>query len=246
MFKKLDIGRSSIAFAVLILLVVGLMLVTSLRRTTYITLPTDTTDSEQSVTINPEDGVNTVTVTTDTVQTIIASLSRSDYRRTLRIEQLWSGGSGSRDITVTQVGDFHRIDEVLSDGQVQHTLSSPELVYIWFDDDLPIYESPLGAFTVHQLQGIPTYEDVLDLPTYSISDAGYESLSGVRCIYVETAVDSDGYQSRYWISVDSGLLVAAERLEDDATIYRMAVISEETIADDNTYFILPDGADIRN
>ncbi|WP_409967301.1 hypothetical protein RFF05_11885 [Bengtsoniella intestinalis] len=243
MFKKLDIGRSSIAFAVLIVVVVGLVIANSLQRTTYITLPTDTADAEQTTT-NPDDAVNAVAVTTDTVQDIIASLSHSDYRRTVRIEQLWSGGSGSRDITVTQVGGNQRIDEVLADGRTQHTVSAQDILYVWFDEELPIYQSPVGAFTADQLQGIPTYEDVIGLPVGSISDAGYESLSGVRCIYVETVTDSDGYQSRYWISVDSGLLVAAERLEHDITIYRMAVVSEETIADENTYFVLPDGLDV--
>ena len=50
-------------------------------------------------------------------------------------------------------------------------------------------------------------------------------VSDVRCIYVETAEDEWGYAQRYWVSVDTGLLVVAERLQKGETVYRMAALS---------------------
>lgn len=240
MHKKLDIGRLSLVCAVLIVLVVAVVLWSSLQRTSYVTLPTDTTtelevdSSEQSDT-----AINAIAIAPDTVQAVIATLSRSDYRHTIRIEQFWSGGSGTQEMTVTQIGDLQRIDLTLYDGRIQHTITSPSTYYLWMDDAPPVYQSPMGAFTADETQGIPSYEDVLALSKSHIAQASYESLSGVRCIYVETTQDDDGYVNRYWVSVDTGLLMAAERLENDTTIYRMAVLTQETVGSVETYFVLP-------
>ena len=68
----------------------------------------------------------------------------------------------------------------------------------------------------------PTYESILDLPVEDIAAADYRSVSDVNCIYVETVQDPEGYTQRYWVSVETGLLVASERLLEEETIYRMA------------------------
>lgn len=61
-----------------------------------------------------------------------------------------------------------------------------------------------------------TYEDILALPPERIAAADYRALEGVNCIYVETEPDEAGYVERYWVSVSSGLLAAAERECDGA------------------------------
>ena len=61
----------------------------------------------------------------------------------------------------------------------------------------------------------------------SIAAADYRSVSGVNCIYVETVQDPEGYSQRYWVSVETGLLVAAERLLEGETIYRMASLTAD-------------------
>lgn len=68
-------------------------------------------------------------------------------------------------------------------------------------------------------QAIPTYEEILALPPETITQADYRTVSDVRCIYVETAEDEWGYTQRYWVSVDTGLLVVAERLYDGEPVY---------------------------
>ena len=58
---------------------------------------------------------------------------------------------------------------------------------------------------------------------------------------METAENDDGYVSRFWVNVDTGLLVAAERQQDGETIYRMgelSMVSDPTFTND---FTLPDG-----
>ena len=51
-----------------------------------------------------------------------------------------------------------------------------------------------------------------------IAAADYRSVSDVNCIYVETVQDPEGYTQRYWVSVETGLLVASERLLEGETI----------------------------
>ena len=68
-------------------------------------------------------------------------------------------------------------------------------------------------------------ETILDLPVEDIAAADYRSVSDVNCIYVETVQDPEGYTQRYWVSVETGLLVASERLLEE-TIYRMASLTD--------------------
>ena len=66
----------------------------------------------------------------------------------------------------------------------------------------------------------------------------------MNCIYVETAADAYGYVLRYWVSVDTGLLVAAEKQLDGETVYRMWETSSELDPIIETEFTLPDGTDL--
>lgn len=91
---------------------------------------------------------------------------------------------------------------------------------------------------------IPTYEDVLALSPERIVQADYRVVSDVRCIYAETAEDAWGYAQRYWVSVDTGLLVVAERLQKGETVYRMAALEADQTAPPAETFTLPDGTDL--
>lgn len=98
-----------------------------------------------------------------------------------------------------------------------------------------------AAFTADEEQGIPTYEDILRLDKKRIAAADYRLLDTVDCIFVETAADDGGYIERYWVSVSDGLLCAAEKLQGEDVVYRMAGMSVDSgnVAEDA--FTLPDG-----
>ena len=59
---------------------------------------------------------------------------------------------------------------------------------------------------------------------------------------METRPDGDGYQDCYWVSVDSGLLVAAERLWQGKLIYRFSAGEPEISPQGEDLFLLPDGS----
>ena len=67
----------------------------------------------------------------DSVQTAVATLARPQaYRRTVTVEQLWKGGSGSYEVAVAVRGEWTRTDRTMPDGRVRHTITGPEQVSI--------------------------------------------------------------------------------------------------------------------
>ena len=228
---------------VLVVLVVLLMLVSNLRRSSRVILPDTSTDTENSAE-QPVEGstLTVVEVTPETVQAAIATLHRPEaYSRSVTVEYLWSGGSRSVEMNVFVSGGWSRTDRTMPDGQVRHTVTNGETTYIWYNDENEFFSGPAGTVTPDMEQAIPTYEDVLSLPVEEIAQADYRMVSDVRCIYVETAEDDWGYTQRYWVSVDTGLLVVAERLQEGETVYRMASLTADKSVPDAGTFTLPDG-----
>lgn len=58
---------------------------------------------------------------------------------------------------------------------------------------------------------------------------------------METAADEAGYSTRYWVSVENGLLVQAERLLGETVVYRMTSLYVDQTEYDASRFTLPDG-----
>ena len=245
--KNKRIRLISAAFVVLVVLVVALMFANTLQRPASIQLPEEpTAPGETAGDASAEDErLTVVSVTPETVQAAIATLSRPEvYRRQLSVQQFWSGGDGTVETTVTVKAPWTRAGRTLADGRVRHTLTDGETTYIWYDRETAVYTAPAGDITADVEQSIPTYEDILDLPAARIAAADYQVISGVNCIYVETTADDAGYVLRYWVSLDSGLLVAAEKLLEEETVYRMWQTSEEFSPVIDREFTLPDGTDV--
>jgi len=231
-------------FAFLIVLIVALLLRNGLRRSSHIVLPDLSVAASQSAESSgtEAEAITPVTVTPQTVQAAIQSLHRPDsYRRTITIERLWDGGSGTSEISAAVSDGWTRLDSTLSSGQMRHVITDGKETYIWYNQDTEYYHGPAGDISADQEQGIPTYEDILDLSPEQIVTADYRTISGVNCIYVETGEDENGYSLRYWVSVDTGLLAVAERLEDGTTVYRMGSLALDSTAPTTADFSLPDG-----
>lgn len=228
--------------------IVALMLVSNLRRSSRVTLPDTGAASEDSSTLPSGGGTLTVVeVTPETVQAAIATLTRPEsYSRSVTVEYLWSGGSGTVELTTAVSGGWVRTDRTLPDGQVRHSVTDGETTYIWYNDETEIYSGPAGDISADAEQTVPTYEDVLTLPVSDIAQADYRMVSDLRCIYVETAEDEWGYAQRYWVSVDTGLLVVAERLQGGETVYRMAALTVDQSVPSAETFTLPNGTSLLN
>ena len=188
-----------------------------------------------------------VEVSTQTVQSLIASLTRYEsYSRTVTVEYAAQGQSvGTVSAQVWADGGWLRTDLTLASGRVEHAILGDGQLWLWYDGERTVYEGPAEGLSADLIQRLPTYEDVLELDKSSITAAGYEERDGQPCVYVE-AKTARSYTERYWVSVNSGLLVAAETEEDGEVVYTMSardVVSplEET----GGVFALPDGAVLR-
>ncbi|MDD3347543.1 hypothetical protein [Oscillibacter sp.] len=232
------------AFVTLTILTVALMLGNTLRRTTHIELPASASVPDDPGGETPEnDGgaLSVVEVTPRTVRAAVETLKRpAAYSRTVTVEQIWSGGSSTENASVAVLDGWTRTDRTLTTGQVRHTLTDGETTYIWYNSETAVYAAPAGEISADNEQAIPTYEDILELEEEEITAADYRTISGLNCIYVETAADEGGYVTRYWVSVDTGLLAVAEKLLDGETVYRMAALTVAA-APAAANFTLPDG-----
>ena len=231
-------------FIVLTILIVAIMMAGSFRRPERIQLPAadSTSGSASGETDVNDDALTVVEVTPETVQVAIGSLSRPEsYSRRVTVEQIWSGGSSTMETEVSVQNGWTRTDRTLPGGQVRHTVTDGATTYIWYNSEETVFETPAGIISADTEQMIPTYEDILALSVDTILAADYRTISDVNCIYVETVQDPYGYAMRYWVSVDTGLLVAAEKLLEDEAVYRMAALKLEDTVPTDEAFVLPDG-----
>lgn len=239
--KKRRVSPIGAAFVALVLLVLLFVVRGALHRPARIVLPQETESGESSDESLDDGSAGRVSVRPDTVQSAIATLARpTRYTRSITIERYYTGGSGVDRSTVSVDGAWMRADIETESGELSHTVTNGEKTWVWYGSGKEYFESA-ASFTADEEQGIPTYEDILRLDTKCIKTADYRLLDTVDCIYVETAADDGGYIERYWVSVSDGLLCAAEKLNGDEVVYRMAGMTVDTGAVSADAFTLPDG-----
>jgi len=246
--------RKRTVLAAVIILVVLAAVLYSFFLNLFAPLPRlEVADPDASQSVDPLGGESgrpagvVVEVTPQTVQSLIASLERYEsYRRTVAVEYLEQGRSlGTVTAQVWADGGWVRTSCALSSGTVEHTIVGEGRLWLWYDEGQAVYSGPAGRETADLTQRLPTYEDVLELDKSGITAAGYEERDGQPCVYVEAKTAMD-YTERYWVSVNSGLLVAAETEKGGEVVYAMSardVVSplEET----GGVFALPDGRLLR-
>lgn len=185
-----------------------------------------------------------VSVEPDTVQSVIRTLERyTSYRRTLSVEYL-SGGTvtGTLSVAVAVDSGWTRCDVTESNGRTEHTVLGGASRWLWYDDETDYVQVRTDESAADLIQRVPTYEDVLAVEAEDITAAGYERRGGLPCIFVEVRQSELDYLERFWVSVESGLLVAAETEKDGAAVYRMSSYQVECpLTDAGESFTLPDG-----
>ena len=183
-------------------------------------------------------------VTPTTVQAVIATLDRSSsYYRQLSVQTFWDGGSGTTSVQTWTDDGYTQVRAQLPTGQVRNSIQTPDgTLYYWYSGGSAVLVAPPDSLSEDLAQRLPTYEDVLALDTASISDAGYVDYEGHPCIFVETQSGGQEYVQRYWIGVDSGLLVAAQTLKAEQVVYSVnASTAIQTPCPASASFRLPDG-----
>lgn len=246
-------NRQLIALSIIALIMVALF--TSFGRSLFATdtpsvtlpVPGQTEDSSSASGTDPGNQRHPrVAVTVETVQSVIAALQRTDsYYRELTVELFWTGGSSSTTVYVWQEGDWTKTQRTLPSGLVRYDLVGPELSYYWYGSERSWLSAPVDNDSADLAQQIPTYETVLALDPSAILSAGYEDREQTPCIFVEAEGALPGYLQRFWISTDSGLLVAAETEQTGTLGYRLSAWSAiQTPCPSGAVFALPDGTQV--
>lgn len=190
-----------------------------------------------------------VELTTNTVQYVVADLARyTSYSRTVTVTYYWGeGGVGTASAQVWENDGWIRTDTGLPSGTAEHSIVGADQLWLWYDDGSQVYHGSAQEMTEDLMQRIPTYEDVLELNPSDITGADYMDYDGQTCIFVEARQRELGYLYRFWISVDSGLLIASETVSEGKVVYSMT--SREMVsplANADGYFVLPDGTSVLN
>ena len=231
-----------------IILLMGIAMFASFGRSLFATntpqviLPTPGAGPEDpSGSEGPGQTYQRVEVTTQTVTGVVATLSRpSSYYRELTVETFWTGGSSTSQVQAWVDGGWSHSRQVMPSGAVRHDLTGGEELYYWYDGSAQYEQAPADERSSDLAQHIPTYETVLSLAPYEITSAGYETRGELPCIFVE--VSRPKQLQRFWVSVDSGLLVSAESEENGQLVYRMTSYSPvQSPCPAEASFALPNG-----
>jgi len=194
-----------------------------------------------------EGGYQKVEVTPWTVQEVVATLARPDsYYRELTVETFWGeDGSAATPVQVWVDGDWSHSRQVLPSGLIRHDLTGEDTLWYWYDGSQEYETAPAGPLASDLAQRLPTYETVLELSPDDITSAGYEMFNTLPCILVEVALESPGRLERYWIGVDSGLLIRAETEQEGQVTYRVTANGNlQSPCPAGAHFQLPDGTQL--
>jgi hypothetical protein len=188
-------------------------------------------------------GLTLAEVTPETVQAVVRTLARPDsYSRRMLVNSYWEGGSQNWQIQVWQKNGVTRIRIGSSQAGTpdRNLLLEDGSLSIWYGDGPEVFQTEASQpMAEDALQMIPTYEDLLALDPAQIEDAGYVNLYGTWRIMAAVREKPTDYLMTYYISIETGLLEAAERRDGDRLIYRMTSEQADLAAPDDEVFLLP-------
>lgn len=185
-------------------------------------------------------------ISPETVQAAIRIIKRPEsYSRSLEIESFWEGGEERFQINIWSKNDKQRI-RINADSwaEVKNILIDADNLYVWYGDSSLNYlklerSGVLSGNSIYDaFQMIPTYEDVLALAVSDIIAATYVEQGSGWCIMVTAEDQIMGYTEKYYISLETGLLEAAETYDGDNLVFRMTAGEAELSAPEDSIFNL--------
>lgn len=241
--------RLFIAFSVTTILMLALL--TSIGRsllslsTPSVTLPSVSVSTADNTELLEGNALYRIDITPATVQSVISSLNAdTSYSRTLSTTLFWSDAPEDSVETTAEIW-YHQgvshVEKLLPSGMTRHDMITEDTVYYWYQGYSDYLSKPADVYASDLAQCIPSYQTVLNLGVESIQEASYQYKEGVPCIFVSATPAPLFYTERYWISTETGLLVAAETYEGSKLIYRMEGFEDISPLPYGTSFVLPDG-----
>jgi hypothetical protein len=215
-----------------------------------VTLPTVSQTADTSTTADPTPP-DRVEVNADTIQAVVATLSRpGTYSRAIIVESFWADGSVTHNIAVAVDQGVTSLRMHPPASAEKRIIVTPDTLYIWYDGDFAPYVGDAGSpgdalRAADEWQMLVTYEDVLALDPGDIIEAGYVDYGGEDCVYAVHRSPLLGYTTRYYVSLELGLVVGAEEHDRyGSLVYSM--LSDECAVGvaDPSAFLLPNGTSV--
>lgn len=234
MNKKLIYGLCAL-FGVVVIAVVAIRIWGNSVDTPSIVIPSPSSDAAgDALGANG----NRLEVGTDTVRDLLNELERSDvYSRGYQLWTYWDGGEAEAKISVWQNGDRFRVLHT-QNNIGKNTMISDGKVYYWYEGSKQVFSAPLAEADTDVLDEyarLITLTELMSLPVEDIVSAGYEERNGESCIFVEYNGEGNRLY-RLHVSVDKGLLISGEVLENGKRIYLMeSVFTEDTVPDESIF-----------
>lgn len=234
---KKPLFYGSIAAAIIIVIVVMLKLLSPTSYNLAISVPSPAGTSSTSAS---SDGKKHLDVTPETVQTALKTLSRADsFSRTYSIKSYWNNGANESDSTLKmwQKSKNMRLN-ISENNTAKNILVRDNKLYVWYDGVNGVFSSELSdsalSSETDKFSRLVTYEDIYNVPSGDITDAGYRDENSQSCIFAEYKSSDGNYVNQIYVSIDSGLLVSTYIHEGTALVYSMESVSSEisTPADD--------------
>ena len=194
------------------------------------------------------DSIDRIDVTPDSVQSVISSLSRPEiYSRNMRISSYWDGGEIEYNIQTAVSGRATSLRSLPSIGDEKRIIITQDTIFIWNSGDTAPYSANIHSTDewykiADEWLMLVTYEDLLNLDSNDIIDAGYAVYGDEDCIYAVCLSPLLGYRRTFYISIDLGLVIGAQDFDRDGElVYDMTALSTTVDEVDPVMFTLPDG-----
>ncbi len=228
------------AIAAALVWLVFIFVPSSSVETPPVVLPTPAiSDSSSEESTLPDDDDPVISITPDTVQAAIRTLTKADsYSRILSVSNYWSGGSSQQQINVWVQGESARftIDALPA---AKNVLISGSELWIWYSDSTDIYHGSAHGNDADEYQSLISYERLLDMDKSLITEAGYEMYQEENCIYALYKDGSFDYTTKFWVSVNTGLLMGCETYDGEELIYSLTSSVPDISTPDESIFKLP-------
>ena len=189
----------------------------------------------------PEALFEPVEVVAGNVGAVLLALDRpAEYSAAVTTAWMWEGGSETKTHMLYERNGVIRIQTFAGGVPHRNLIFAGESVYQWDEGDVYTNAGFPDAMKAEDLEGIPTWEDLLDMPEGSILSAEYGNVGDDRVLCIKTA--EAVYGGEYRISLDTGLLTDAFYTDVSGNVvYRMSMAPPELSRPGDGWFTLPDG-----
>ncbi|MDP4109256.1 MAG: hypothetical protein Q8878_04430 [Bacillota bacterium] len=211
--------------------------------TSGIALPSGNTDSPSGNGEKEEASVQKIEITKENAASVIASMARP---KSCSFNSKVSIFSDTGSLTFTnnhyiKNGYAKTVQNSESGAVSKNIITGGGMIFIWRpgSGDARYYSGRLGESTPDSEQMIPTYEDIVKLPSSAIIEANYAKYGDYNCIYVKAKNPVLKYIDEYWVSLDYGLLIHSVTTSGSRKIYEMDVDEIRTEEVGDSVFLLP-------